>query len=289
MSAGYRFLQMDFGGGARFADPGNKGQPVFSMNITPDASGIQHYDESLFIEVLRAGSIKGRMLSHIMPFNFFRNVTDLRPARHLGVHQVTSARETPDIQHRAADAMPTVQTAAWIWGFERREELRLRGSGLRLKRLKGSEARRRQVLRGAPRHWSGHTGLSKCPTLTIWCSQGYGQDLTTNDIFEPTSCCRFRKSPRRRRTATKSFFRSFINLQSCGCKQFACFEIETGTGLIDRDENMVARVAAPARVRRARSRAGQYPECSSIWRRGTITACGRRSGMAADSIRLDSG
>ena len=92
---------MDFSGGARFADPGNNGNPVFSMNITPDASGIQHYDESLFIEVLRAGSIKGRMLSHIMPFNFFRNMTDddLRDVW-------AFIKSRPPVKHRISNTEP---------------------------------------------------------------------------------------------------------------------------------------------------------------------------------------
>jgi hypothetical protein len=67
---------LEFGGGARFSDPGQNGKPVFSMNLTSDPSGLQHYDDAMFIEVLRSGSLKGRMLSHIMPFNYFRNMTD---------------------------------------------------------------------------------------------------------------------------------------------------------------------------------------------------------------------
>ncbi len=67
---------LDFGGGGYFDDPGQSGKRVFSMNITPDPSGIAHYDESLFMQTLRTGQVGGRMLNHIMPFAHFRNLTD---------------------------------------------------------------------------------------------------------------------------------------------------------------------------------------------------------------------
>jgi mono/diheme cytochrome c family protein len=66
----------EFGGGGLFKDPGQNGKEVFSMNITPDPSGIAHYDESLFRETIRTGTMKGRMLNHIMPFQSFKNMTD---------------------------------------------------------------------------------------------------------------------------------------------------------------------------------------------------------------------
>jgi mono/diheme cytochrome c family protein len=65
---------MEFGGGGPFHDVGNK--DVFAANITQDASGIAHYDEALFIQTLHTGQLPGRMLSHIMPFEMFKNVTD---------------------------------------------------------------------------------------------------------------------------------------------------------------------------------------------------------------------
>jgi mono/diheme cytochrome c family protein len=67
---------MAFGGGGLFHDPGQAGKEVVSMNITPDASGIAHYDESLFLQTIRTGQVGGRVLNHIMPFLFFRNMTD---------------------------------------------------------------------------------------------------------------------------------------------------------------------------------------------------------------------
>jgi mono/diheme cytochrome c family protein len=67
---------LDFGGGGYFDDPGQPGKRVFSANITPDPSGIAHYDESLFMTTLRTGQAGSRWLNHIMPFRYFRNMTD---------------------------------------------------------------------------------------------------------------------------------------------------------------------------------------------------------------------
>lgn len=67
---------LTFAGGGLFHDPGQGMQSVFSLNVTPDASGIAHYDEALFKETLKTGRVKGRVLSHIMPFENFKNITD---------------------------------------------------------------------------------------------------------------------------------------------------------------------------------------------------------------------
>lgn len=67
---------LDFSGGMVFHDPGQNMAPVHSRNITMDPSGIAHYDEALFLDVLRTGQMAGRMLNHIMPFENFRNFTD---------------------------------------------------------------------------------------------------------------------------------------------------------------------------------------------------------------------
>jgi mono/diheme cytochrome c family protein len=65
-----------------------------SANLTPDASGICYYDEALFIETMRTGSVGARKLKPIMPWWVFRNMTDddlkalfaylrtLKPVRH---------------------------------------------------------------------------------------------------------------------------------------------------------------------------------------------------------------
>ncbi|MGA8311486.1 MAG: c-type cytochrome [Terriglobales bacterium] len=66
-----------------------------SANLTPDASGIGYYDEALFIQTMRAGSVRARKLKASMPWWFFRNMTDedlkavfahlrtLKPVHHL--------------------------------------------------------------------------------------------------------------------------------------------------------------------------------------------------------------
>jgi hypothetical protein len=68
---------LEFSGGGVFHDPSQNGKEVFSVNITPDpSSNIAYYDEALFKETLRTGSVKGRVLNHIMPFNNFKTLTD---------------------------------------------------------------------------------------------------------------------------------------------------------------------------------------------------------------------
>lgn len=92
---------MEFGGGGLFHDPGQNMQPVFSMNITQDPSGIAHYDESLFIQTLHTGQIPGRMLNHIMPFEFFRNITD-DDLRDIWAYIKT----VPPVKHRISNTDP---------------------------------------------------------------------------------------------------------------------------------------------------------------------------------------
>ncbi len=71
---------LEFSGGAPLT--GNWGPDptklitVASLNLTPDPSGIGYFDEKLFIEAIRTGSVKARPLSNIMPWAFFRNLTD---------------------------------------------------------------------------------------------------------------------------------------------------------------------------------------------------------------------
>jgi mono/diheme cytochrome c family protein len=55
---------------------GKKIVTVNALNLTPDPSGIGYFDETMFIEVIRNGGFKARPLSNIMPWAFFRNLTD---------------------------------------------------------------------------------------------------------------------------------------------------------------------------------------------------------------------
>lgn len=64
---------MDFGGGQIFEGPWGK---VASANLTPDASGIPYYDEALFVQTIRTGTVKARALNQIMPSFVYRNMTD---------------------------------------------------------------------------------------------------------------------------------------------------------------------------------------------------------------------
>jgi len=66
---------MMFGGGFRFTGPWGD---VVSPNITTDPSGISHYDAAMFIKTIRTGRASGgvRDLNPLMPFSYFRNMTD---------------------------------------------------------------------------------------------------------------------------------------------------------------------------------------------------------------------
>ena len=71
---------LDFSGGVPLTgawgpDP-KKVITVASLNLTPDPSGIGYFDEKMFIEVIRTGSVKARPLANIMPWAFFRNLSD---------------------------------------------------------------------------------------------------------------------------------------------------------------------------------------------------------------------
>ena len=70
------------------------GPTVASLNLTPDPSGLSYFDEQMFIDTLRNGAVKARLLSDAMPWGYFRNLTDedlkailaylhtLKPVRH---------------------------------------------------------------------------------------------------------------------------------------------------------------------------------------------------------------
>jgi len=62
-----------FAGGMEFKGPWGT---VQSANITPDKTGIAYYDESRFIEAMRTGSVMGRPLNPIMPWDSYRRMTD---------------------------------------------------------------------------------------------------------------------------------------------------------------------------------------------------------------------
>jgi mono/diheme cytochrome c family protein len=92
---------LTFGGGEPFRDPGNNMAIVSSVNITQDPSGIAHYDEALFLEVIRSGQLSNRTLSHIMPFEFFKNMTedDIRDI-------FAYLKAQPPVKHRVSNTEP---------------------------------------------------------------------------------------------------------------------------------------------------------------------------------------
>jgi mono/diheme cytochrome c family protein len=49
---------------------------VTSPNLTSHASGISYYDEQQFISTIRTGQVKARKLNSIMPWGYFKNMTD---------------------------------------------------------------------------------------------------------------------------------------------------------------------------------------------------------------------
>jgi mono/diheme cytochrome c family protein len=64
---------LEFAGGLLFKTPA---ATVMAANITPDPSGISYYDEDLFLQAIRTGRVKARSLSPVMPWIFYRNMTD---------------------------------------------------------------------------------------------------------------------------------------------------------------------------------------------------------------------
>ena len=70
---GQPITELAFAGGMLFKGPWGE---VTSANITPDASGISYYDEELFVKTLRTGHVGARKLNSIMPWGYFRNMTD---------------------------------------------------------------------------------------------------------------------------------------------------------------------------------------------------------------------
>jgi hypothetical protein len=89
---------MNFAGGVDMSGPWEadpkKIVSVASLNLTPDPSGIAYFDEQMFINVIRNGQVNARPLASIMPWGFFRNLSDedlkavfgylrtLRPVKH---------------------------------------------------------------------------------------------------------------------------------------------------------------------------------------------------------------
>jgi mono/diheme cytochrome c family protein len=95
---GQRLAGLEWAGGFIVDGPGGR---VASANLTSDPSGIPYYDEKLFLEVIRTGQVRARVLSPLMPFLFYRGMTDQDlSAIFAYVHQL------PPIKHRVDNALP---------------------------------------------------------------------------------------------------------------------------------------------------------------------------------------
>jgi cytochrome c553 len=70
---GKKIPGLDFAGGFPLQNPQGK---KTSANLTPDPSGIPYYDEALFVEVMRSGKVKARELHSVMPWGYYRHMTD---------------------------------------------------------------------------------------------------------------------------------------------------------------------------------------------------------------------
>jgi mono/diheme cytochrome c family protein len=71
---------LNFAGGVDMSGPWGpdpkKIIPVASLNLTPDPSGISYFDEQMFINGIRSGQVNARPLASIMPWSYFRNLSD---------------------------------------------------------------------------------------------------------------------------------------------------------------------------------------------------------------------
>ncbi|MFZ0213297.1 MAG: c-type cytochrome [Candidatus Acidiferrales bacterium] len=89
---------LDFAGGFILEGPWGR---VASANITPDASGISYYDETLFAQAMRTGFVKARQLNQIMPWTVYRGMTDDDLAAMFAYLQTL-----PPIHHRVDNTEP---------------------------------------------------------------------------------------------------------------------------------------------------------------------------------------
>ncbi len=63
-----------FGGGNTLEYTGRPS--VASANLTPSPNGIPYYTEALFVETIRTGRVRERQISDLMPWAFYRHMTD---------------------------------------------------------------------------------------------------------------------------------------------------------------------------------------------------------------------
>jgi mono/diheme cytochrome c family protein len=95
---GQRLMAFDLAGGDFLRGPwGEK----TSANITQSPSGIPYYDEALFLDVMKRGWVKARQLSQIMPWWYYRGMTD-EDLKSIFAYLKT----VPQIVHRVDNSKP---------------------------------------------------------------------------------------------------------------------------------------------------------------------------------------
>ena len=95
---------LEFSGGQVFTGPfGPDGRTVqvASLNLTSDPSGIPYFDERRFIEVIRSGRVSARPLASVMPWAYFRNLTDVDLKAIFAY-----LRSLPAVKHRVDNTEP---------------------------------------------------------------------------------------------------------------------------------------------------------------------------------------
>jgi mono/diheme cytochrome c family protein len=105
---GQRLPGLDLAGGFLLKGPW---PAVASANITPAPSGIPYYDEGLFRDVIRTGHVKARKLSPIMPWWYYRGLTD----EDLNA-MFAYLKTVPSIAHRVDNSKPL--TDCRVCGFQ---------------------------------------------------------------------------------------------------------------------------------------------------------------------------
>jgi mono/diheme cytochrome c family protein len=92
---------MTMAGGSQFPNLLDNNKPIHSLNITPDPSGIAHYDEALFIQTFRTGQVVSHTISPIMPIENYKGMTDG------DLKDIFAYLQTlPKVQHRVSNTDP---------------------------------------------------------------------------------------------------------------------------------------------------------------------------------------
>jgi len=94
---------MKFGGGLHLQ--GSWGE-VVTPNITSDPSGISYYTPDLFVQVIRTGAVVARKLNPVMPWSYFRNMTDADLKAIFAY-----LRSVPPVKHRVSNTDPPTDCA----------------------------------------------------------------------------------------------------------------------------------------------------------------------------------